>query len=116
MGVELPPLPAIGPICYASAMDILLYKDAPEVGRHLPGVRDVALWSTDQMRAFATLHASNLQGEVERLRAALDDAWKRMDRARGLLTNGRPTPECNWGMLDTSLDRAALARHTTTQG
>jgi hypothetical protein len=47
------PLPGAGPICYGSASDILLYKPAPEVGTHLPGVRDVGLWSTDQLRAYA---------------------------------------------------------------
>lgn len=34
--------------------------------------------------------------------ALLDLALVRMDRARRLLTDGNPSPECNWGMLDTS--------------
>lgn len=46
---------------------------------------------------------------VAALRAALDDALARMDRARNLLTGGRPTPTCNWGMLDTSDIRGRLA-------
>ena len=49
---ELPPLPNIGPICYAMAQDVLEYK-VPRVGKHLVGVYDVALWSTDQMHAYA---------------------------------------------------------------
>lgn len=57
--------------------------------------------------------------EIDRLRAvnaellaALDGAWIRMDRARDLLTGGAPTAVCNWGMLDTSLDRAAIKNAT----
>lgn len=41
--------------------------------------------------------------------ALLDLALVRMDRARRLLTNGNPSPECNWGMLDTSDLVEALA-------
>jgi len=33
---------------------------------------------------------------------ALRGAIERMDRARSILTGGKPSPECNWGMLDTS--------------
>jgi hypothetical protein len=40
---------------------------------------------------------------------ALVEAWERMDRARNILTDGNPRPECNWGMLDTSEDRKAFA-------
>ena len=50
---NLPPLPKVGPICYASASDVSEYKPAPEVGKHLPGVRDVALWTTHQMQSYA---------------------------------------------------------------
>jgi hypothetical protein len=32
----------------------------------------------------------------------LESAIERMDRARGLLTKGNPTPTRNWGMLDTT--------------
>jgi hypothetical protein len=38
--------------------------------------------------------------EIEKLRAALTAACDRMDRARGILTNDNPRPDCNWGMLD----------------
>lgn len=37
------------------------------------------------------------------------DALDRMDRARNILTDGNPRPDCNWGMLDTSDLRAALS-------
>ena len=43
-------------------------------------------------------------------REALTLALERMDRARNILTNGSPTPACNWGMLDTSDLRKALAQ------
>jgi hypothetical protein len=43
------------------------------------------------------------------LRALLNDALDRMDRARHVLTNGNPRPECNWGVLDTSAARTQLA-------
>lgn len=39
---------------------------------------------------------------------ALEEAYRRMDNARYLLTDGNPTPHRNWGMLDTKLDRQAL--------
>lgn len=32
----------------------------------------------------------------------LNAALKRMDKARSILTSNNPTPDCNWGMLDTS--------------
>lgn len=51
MGVELPPLPQ---------------PFAPQIGLN-------DFFTADQMRAYATLHASNLRGEVERLRALLNE-------------------------------------------
>ncbi len=50
-----------------------------------------------------------LRDENKRLREALGSALDRMDRARSLLTKGAPTPDRNWGMLDTARERAALA-------
>ena len=29
------------------------------------------------------------------------EALQRMERARDILTDGKPTPTCNWGLLDT---------------
>jgi len=37
----------------------------------------------------------------ESIQKTLDSALLRMDRARNILTDGNPRPECNWGMLDT---------------
>lgn len=47
---QAPPLPKIGPVTYASANDIMLYRDSPIVGRHIPGYLDVALYTADQLR------------------------------------------------------------------
>lgn len=47
------------------------------------------------------------------VRAMLHNAMDRMDRARNLLTDGNPRPDCNWGMLDASDLRKALAAAPT---
>jgi hypothetical protein len=47
-----PPLPRAGAIGYASVVDVQAYAPWLKIGPHLPGVRDVALWTTDQMRAY----------------------------------------------------------------
>lgn len=60
----------------------------------------------------APAQAAPSAGEVEReklILAMLHNAMARMDRARNILTNGKPTPDCNWGMLDSSDLRAALS-------
>jgi hypothetical protein len=44
--------------------------------------------------------------------ALLARAIERMDRARNILTDGNPRPECNWGMLDTSDLKAARPAQT----
>jgi hypothetical protein len=51
------PLPKAGPVCFADAHSILTYT-VPAVGRHLPGVLDVGLWTSDQMRAYADTAAA----------------------------------------------------------
>ena len=43
---------------------------------------------------------SEAEAEIARLREALEKAMTRMDRARDWLTDGKPTPLCNWGVLD----------------
>ena len=50
---------------------------------------------------------ANLTAVLERTQQALDEALNRMDRARCILTDGNPRPECNWGMLDTSYLRSS---------
>lgn len=50
--LDYPPLPRVGAIGYASVADIESYAKTLTIGPHLPGVRDIALWTTDQMRAY----------------------------------------------------------------
>ncbi len=69
-----PAMPKAGAICYAAATDVLLYKASPHVGAHLPGVRDVALWSTDQLRARDTHWQSIVAALIERAEKAEADA------------------------------------------
>jgi len=38
---------------------------------------------------------------IAELEAALRMAFAKMDRARDILTDGKPTTDCNWGMLAT---------------
>lgn len=59
---------------------------------------------------------ASLEAEVAASKAALLNAWERMDRARNILTGGNPRPACNWGLLDTSLDRAALDSAIAAKG
>ena len=40
--------------------------------------------------------------EIVRVSAIALDAITRMDKARDVLTDGYPRPDCNWGMLDAS--------------
>ena len=47
-----------------------------------------------------------LRKEIADLRAKLNEALRRMDRTREILTGGTPTPDRNWGALDTSDLRA----------
>jgi len=79
---------------------------------------------TDATKAAMLQTASDLgqvQSAMERiadLEAALHLAFAKMDRARDILTDGKPRTDCNWGMLATEaikhglgwpMDRAALA-------
>ena len=50
--LDYPPLPRVGAIGYAYVVDIESYAKTLTIGPHLPGVRDIALWTTDQMRAY----------------------------------------------------------------
>jgi hypothetical protein len=68
------PLPKSGPVCYADAQSILEYR-LPMVGSHLPGVRDVGLWTTDQMRAYAQATADAWAKKLDAaLQAAIEAA------------------------------------------
>lgn len=55
-----------------------------------------------QDKNSATGGLSDLTDVLERTQQLLATAMERMDRARNILTNGNPRPECNWGMLDTT--------------
>ena len=59
----------------------------------------------DQDLRILAERACGAIAKCDQLRAALENVWNRMDRARSLLIT-ETTP---WKMLDTSLDRAALA-------
>ena len=72
------PLPKVGPVCFADAQSILEYK-VPAVGRHLPGVLDVGLWTSDQMRAYADAAATEERAKWE---AALKQTWQMIDPLR----------------------------------
>lgn len=58
--------------------------------------------SEPQNQTEAACGGSALTAELERTQRLLERAIERMDRARMILTDGNPRPECNWGMLDTS--------------
>ena len=64
---QYPKLPNVGPIGYASVVDIERYETRLSIGPHLPGVRDVALWTTDQMRAYADADRAVRHDELEQL-------------------------------------------------
>lgn len=45
---------------------------------------------------------AEVREENKRLHEKLNEAIERMEMARNILTGGAPTPERNWGMLDTA--------------
>jgi hypothetical protein len=63
-------------------------------------VRRIGTESWERKRCADALES--LVQEREMLLGSLIKACARMDRARGILTDDNPRPECNWGMLDTS--------------
>lgn len=59
-------LPRAGAIGYASVVDVDSYVTRMTIGPRLPGVRDIALWTTDQMRYFADrTHALRMQAAAK---------------------------------------------------
>jgi hypothetical protein len=68
----------------------------------------------NERRTLRALRKS--EATVKRLTEALEDCCDRMERARGVLCPDGPTPTCNWGMLDTSIARAALAEGREKEG
>jgi hypothetical protein len=70
--------------------------------------RDAKRLRHAELRAHtAEAERAQARAEGERMRKALDSAWSRMDSARNILHTG---PDVMWAMLDTTLDRAALAQ------
>lgn len=67
-----------------------------------------ARYTADQMRDYADACNAALRERVKVLEDALRGALDHMDRARDILTDGKPRPECNWGMLATESAREAL--------
>ena len=79
-------------------------------------------YTSDQMRAYSDAECAPLMDEIETLSKdgsaltaqvkVLEDALRNaldcMDRARSILTDGKPRPECNWAMLATEYARGAL--------
>lgn len=60
----------------------------------------------DAFREFATKACNEYADLVN----ALESVLVRMERARNILTNGNPTRENNWGMLDTTFEREVLKK------
>ena len=71
-------------------------------------VRYRYIFTADQMHAYSDACNAALRERVKVLEDALRGALDHMDRARDILTDGKPRPECNWGMLATESARAAL--------
>ena len=69
-----------------------------------------------------TARIMRLVGRIEpaalevQLAEALQSAITRMDRARRILTDNNPRPECNWAMLDADDIRPALAAFNARGG
>lgn len=82
--------------------DILLEPSEPQAAC------EIALafirWSQDLKK-----ERNQARDNFEAMKQALEDAALRMQRARDILTNCKPTPDCNWGVLDTSNLRQVLA-------
>lgn len=71
-------LPRAGAIGYASVVDVDSYVTRMTIGPRLPGVRDIALWTTDQLRDFADrTHALRMQAapKAAPTRTALPEGW-----------------------------------------
>jgi hypothetical protein len=74
-----------------------------------PAKDHIIVWIGEEKPALGTqLYTSPQQSN------ALEMALERMDRARNILTDGKPTRECNWGMLDTSDLRALIPQPEST--
>ena len=77
-------------------------------GQYLELNEDGSVRITPEGRQFLLTAYQSQEPINQKILGLLLDAWSRMDRARGWLTNDNPRPECNWGVLDTTVDREKL--------
>lgn len=73
------------------------------------------IWPSVVKFAHAIAAAVVPQGFVVVEKRVIIEALERMDRARHILTDGNPRPECNWGMLDTADLRAMIEAAKATK-
>ena len=88
----LRPLPKAGPVCFADAQSILTYT-VPAVGRHLPGVLDVGLWTSDQMRAYADAAVAAERERCAKLCEGMRDEDRPSDYAWAIRTDWADEPQ-----------------------
>jgi hypothetical protein len=96
-----PPDPPYKELNMSKAEELASYFDNFKKSSH-------ALQDGTPLHIAAKEHLRAIDASHQRLKEALEDAKARMDRARDILTDGKPRPECNWGMLDTNNLIAAL--------
>lgn len=63
---------ALKPIGFASVTDIVTYAETLTVSTHLPGVRDVAVYTKDQLKAAVAHERNTAQQPAERKPLTLD--------------------------------------------
>jgi hypothetical protein len=87
------------------------WMNPPAFGGALHPPQPLTKRDRDNALALAGAHVVHRQmtERVAQLEAVLHDCVARMDQARDILTDGKPTPQCHWGMLDTNSARAVLA-------
>ena len=85
-----------------------VYDETSTLTFHEPSMID--MWRIGK-GLMDTNHRATV-ASISQPEAVMHEALARMDRARSILTGGNPRPDCNWGMLDTSDLRAALATAT----
>lgn len=80
-------LPRAGAIGYASVVDVDSYVTRMTIGPRLPGVRDIALWTTDQLRDFADrTHALRMQAAPKAAPGdTLDEVMRERDEAEDFI-------------------------------
>jgi hypothetical protein len=87
------------PVAFSELHAASTFKDTPE--------NDARIRCAKEFYRLFLSHTHPAAAQPSRAEV-LEEALTRMDRARNVLTDGNPRPECNWGMLDTSDLRAKL--------